>query len=144
MSSTMARSIFRKFSAWRSSEVANGILQILVTPSTMWGTSGPKSSSRRSGVGQGVLEDVVEQAHRHAGRVHPHLGQDRGHLEGVDEVGLARGADLPLVLDRREDVGLAEDLEVGVGVVALDRLVDVLEADHGLGTSLGTTEGGVK
>ena len=96
------------------------------------------------GGGEGVLEDVVQQAHRHADGVHPHLGQDRGHLEGVHEVGLARGADLALVLDRREDVRLAEDLEVGVGVVALDRLLDVLEADHGLGTSLGTTEGRVK
>ena len=84
------------------------------------------------GGGEGVLEDVVEEADRDADGVHPHLGQDRGHLEGVHEVGLARGADLPLVLDRREDVRLAEDLEVGVGVVALDRLLDVLEADHGL------------
>ena len=61
----------------------------------------------------------MEQAHRHAGGVHPHLGQDGRHLEGVDEVGLARGPGLPLVLDRREDVGLAEDLEVGPRVVAL-------------------------
>jgi hypothetical protein len=48
------------------------------------------------------------------------------------------------VLDRREDVGLAEDLEVGVGVVALDRILDVFEADRVLKASLGTTDGGVK
>ena len=83
------------------------------------------------GLGQGVLEDVVQQAHRHAGGVHPHLGQDGGHLEGVHEVGLAGGAGLSLVLDGGEDVGLAQDVEVGAGVVAPDGIVDVLEADHG-------------
>jgi hypothetical protein len=29
-------------------------------------------------------------------------------------------------------------------VVALDRVLDVFEADHGLKASLGTTDGGVK
>jgi hypothetical protein len=32
------------------------------------------------------------------------------------EVGLARGAGLALVLDRRKNVRLAEDLELGAGV----------------------------
>ena len=50
MSSTMARSILRKVSACRSSEVAKGILLILVTPSTMCRTSAPKYSLIRSGV----------------------------------------------------------------------------------------------
>ena len=90
----------------------------------------------RSGVGEGVLEDVVQQAHGHAGRVHPHLGQDGRDLEGMDEVGLAGGAGLALVLDRGEDVGLAEELEVRARVVAPDRLVDVLEADHDGGAAV--------
>ena len=37
-----------------------------------------------------------------------------GHLEGVDQVGLAGVADLALVLEGREDVGPPEQLEVGV------------------------------
>ena len=86
---------------------------------------------------QRVLEHVVQQADRDADRVHPHLGQDQGDLERVDEVGLTRGAQLPLVLDRRKDVSLAEDLEIGVRVVPFDRLLDVLEANHGLAWSLG-------
>ena len=45
MSSTIASSILRKFSAWRPSLEANGMAPILVTPSTTWATSGPKSSS---------------------------------------------------------------------------------------------------
>ena len=44
MSSTMASRSLRKFSACRSSEEEKGILLILVTPSTMWRTSGPKYS----------------------------------------------------------------------------------------------------
>ena len=50
MSSTIARSILRKFSAWRSSLDENGMALILVTPSTMWATSGPNSSRMRSTV----------------------------------------------------------------------------------------------
>jgi hypothetical protein len=84
------------------------------------------------GVGEGVLQHVVEQAHRHAGRVHAHVGQDGRHLERMHEVRLARGAGLPLVLHRREDVGLPHHLEVGLGVVAPDGIEDVLEADHGI------------
>jgi hypothetical protein len=38
----MARSILRKFSAWRSSLDENGIAPILVTPSTMCAISPPK------------------------------------------------------------------------------------------------------
>ena len=47
MSSTIASSILRKFSAWRASLEANGMAPILVTPSTTWATSGPNSSSMR-------------------------------------------------------------------------------------------------
>jgi hypothetical protein len=83
------------------------------------------------GVGQGVFEHVVEEADRDARGVHPHVGEDGRDLERVHEIGLPRGARLPLVLDRRKDVSLSEDVEVGAGVVALDRLVDVLEPDHG-------------
>ena len=50
MSSTIASSILRYVSACRSSEVAYGIFEILVTPSTMCSTSGPKYSCSRSGV----------------------------------------------------------------------------------------------
>ena len=48
MSSTIASSILRKFSAWRSSLEEKGMALILVTPSTTWATSGPKSSRIRS------------------------------------------------------------------------------------------------
>ena len=44
MSSTMASSILRKFSAWRSSLDEKVMALIFVTPSTTWATSGPKCS----------------------------------------------------------------------------------------------------
>src|ERR1700751_6361719 len=43
MSSTMASTILRTFSAWRSSRLARLILSIFVTPSTMWTTCSPNS-----------------------------------------------------------------------------------------------------
>ena len=48
MSSTIASSILRKFSAWRSSLDENGIAPSFVTPSTTWAMSAPNSSLIRS------------------------------------------------------------------------------------------------
>ncbi len=48
MSSTIASSILRKFSACRSSVDAKVMAPILVTPSTTWATSWPNVRSRRS------------------------------------------------------------------------------------------------
>jgi len=48
MSSTIASSILRKFSAWRCSLEENGMALSLVTPSTTWAISSPNSSRIRS------------------------------------------------------------------------------------------------
>ena len=130
MSSTIASSILRKFSAWRSSLDENGMALILVTPSTTWATSGPKSSANALGGGQRVLDDVVEQAGGDGHDVELHVGEEVGDLERVDEVGLAGMADLALVLEGREDVGPPEQLEVGVRAVAPDFFEQGLEANH--------------
>ena len=130
MSSTIARSILRKFSACRSSLDENGIALILVTPSTTWATSGPKSSSIRSIV---VSVSSTTSWSRPGGDGHgvqPQVRQEVGHLERVDHIGLAGMAHLSLVLERREDVGAAQQLEVGLGVVRPDLLEQVLEANH--------------
>ena len=50
------------------------------------------------------------------------VGQEIGHLERVDHVGLARMADLSLVLEGREDVGPPEQFEIGVRAVGPDLL----------------------
>ena len=63
--------------------------------------------------------------------VQPQVGQDVGHLERVDEIRLARPADLPLVLVGGEHVGPPEQLGVGVRVGRAHFLDEVLEPDHG-------------
>ena len=64
-----------------------------------------------------VLDDVVQQAGGNRHDVELHVRQLVGHLERVDQVGLPRVADLPLVLEGGEDVRPPEQLDVGVGVV---------------------------
>ena len=83
------------------------------------------------GLRERVLEHVVQEADRDAGRIHPHVGQDGRHLERMHEVGFTRGSRLAFVLDRREDVRLAQQLEIRPRMVAADGFVDVFEADHG-------------
>jgi hypothetical protein len=73
----------------------------------------------------------VQHAGHDAGLVELQLGQDAGHLERMDQVGLARLAQLALVDLGRVDVGLLDQLEVGVRVVAGDPVEDVVQAQHG-------------
>ncbi len=108
MSSTMARIILRRFSAWACSWVVNFSLEILVTPATMWPRPAEVLRDRLDG-GQRVLDDVVQQAGDDAGRVQLELGEDVGHLQRVDQVGLARAPDLVAVLAGGEDVGPAQE-----------------------------------
>ena len=49
---------------------------------------------------------------------------------GMDEVRLARMADLAPVLEGREHVGPPEQLDVGVGAVGADFFEQILEANH--------------
>ena len=130
MSSTIARSILRKFSACRSSLDENGMAPIFVTPSTTCAISAPNSSADALGRGQRVLDDVVEEAGGDRHDVELHVGQDVGHLERMDQVRLARVADLSLVLERREDVRPAQQLEVRLRAVAPHLLEERFETNH--------------
>ena len=130
MSSTIASSILRKFSACRSSLDENGMALIFVTPSTTWATSGPKSSWMRSMRGQRVLDDVVQEPGGDRHDVELHVGQEVGDRERVDQVGLAGMADLSPVLEGGEDVRPPEQLDVGVGAVGPDFFEEILEANH--------------
>ena len=120
----------RKFSAWRSSLDEKGMVLILVTPFDDVGHLGAEQLLDAIDGRQGVLDDVVEQPGGDGHHVQAHVGQEIGHLEGVDHVGLARMAHLSLVLEGREHVGPAKQFEVGVGVVAPDLLEQILEANH--------------
>ena len=80
--------------------------------------------------GQGVFDDVVQQSGGDGDRIEPHVGQDAGHFERVDEVGLPGMPDLALVLEGREHVGPAKELAFlvrGVGPYPLEK---VLKSNH--------------
>ena len=79
-----------------------------------------------------VLDDVVEEPGGDRDDVELHVGEQVGDLERVDEVGLARMADLSLVLEGGEDVGPPQQVDVGVRVVRPDLFDEVLEPDHDL------------
>ena len=130
MSSTIASSILRKFSACRSSVDENGMAPILVTPSTMCATSSPNFSRIFSGVVSVSSTTSCSRPGGDAHRVELHVGEDVGDLERVDEIRLAGMADLSLVLQGRKHVGPAEQFEVGVRAVAADLVEQILEADH--------------
>ena len=115
---------------WASREV-KAYLPIFVTPSTRCATSGPNSSDEAFLREGRVLEDVVEKPGGDRGLVELHLREDHRDVERVDEVRLARGAELVAVLVRRDDVRPAQQVLVQARVVGLDFLEDVLEAQHG-------------
>ena len=79
---------------------------------------------------QRVLDDVVEQAGRDGHGVELHVGQEVGDGQGVNQIGLAGVAHLSPVLERREDVGPPEQLDVGVRAVGPDLFEEILEANH--------------
>jgi hypothetical protein len=87
MSSTIASSILRTFSAWRSSLDEKVIALILVTPATTCATSGPEQLLDALDRRQRVFDHVVEEAGGDGDRVELQVGQKIGDSEGMDQVG---------------------------------------------------------
>ena len=79
---------------------------------------------------QGVLDDVVQQPGGDRDGVELHVGQEIGHGERMDQVGLARVAHLAPVLEGREHIGPPEQLDVGSRAVGPDLFEEILEANH--------------
>ena len=133
MSSTIARIIFRRFSASSCSlarELQLGDLRdaghdVRHVLAEVFGDGLDR--------GQRVLDDVVKKPGDDARGIELEVGQHVGDLDRMDEIRLARAAHLRSVLPRREDVRAPEQIEVGLRVVALDAIEDLLEsADHPL------------
>ena len=103
---------------------------IFVTPSTTWATAGPEQLLDAIDGGQRVLDDVVEQAGGNGDRVEPHVGEDVGHGERVNQVRLPRVAHLSPVLEGRENVGPPQQFDVGFRRIASDFFEEILEANH--------------
>ena len=94
------------------------------------GDLGPEQLLDAADGGEGVLDDVVEQAGGNGDDVQPHVGQQTGHFQGVHQVGLAGVADLALVLEGREDVRPPQQLDVGVRGIGADLVDEILEPNH--------------
>jgi len=75
----------------------------------------------------GVLDHVVEHCGLERGHVHPQVGHDRGHGQGVFDEILAGQALLTVVGLLGERVRLLQRAEVGLGVAGLDQLGQSLE-----------------
>ncbi len=135
MSSTIASSILRKLSAWRSSLDANcSALKLRDAFDHVRHFLAEQLPDLLDGVRR-VLDDVVQQAGGDRHGVEPHVGQDVGHLERMDEVGLARAAHLAAMLVGGKDVRPPEQLGVGLRVGGTHLLDEVLEPDHGRSVS---------
>ena len=120
ISSTMASSILRKLSAWRSSAEKKSSLVSLVTPSTQRATSSPNSLRTCSTVTLVSSTTSCSRPVSHGHHVHAHVGQDVGHHERVHHVGLAGIARLSLVVLAGEAKGLLEAGQIVLGTVLAD------------------------
>ena len=130
MSSTIASSILRKFSACRSSLDEKRDGADLGDALDDVGDVGAEELLDALDRRQRVFDDVVEEAGRDGHGVELHVGQEVGDGERVDEVWFAGVADLSPVLEGREDVGLPQQLDVGVRAVGPDLFEQILEANH--------------
>ena len=119
MSRAIATTILRTVSACAASPYLT--LSSLVTPSTRFATSSPKSAAQLVERVVGVLDRVVEQRRLSVWRGHAELGQDRRDGQGVGDVRLAAAAGLALVVLRGDLVGALEVPEVRARVPGADR-----------------------
>ena len=131
MSDDIASTSLRRFSAslvlsdWSSSRDS------LVTPSTRRATLVAEQAGDLVARGVGVLERVVQQAGDDRGGVEPHLGQDAGDLDGMGEIGVARGAQLGAVLLQAIDVGAVQHVLVRIRIVGLHAFDEFELTNHG-------------
>ena len=77
----------------------------------------------------GVLEKIVQQPGGDGDLVEFHLGENPGHGQRMDEIGLSRSSHLTLVAVRGKDIGVAKQILIQIGPVELDSVEDVLDAD---------------
>ena len=95
---TMASSILRTLSTWRTSGETSSRRLILVTPSTRRAVSGPNSAAMSGERDARVFDDVMQQGGAECGDVEPQVRQDVRYFERMRKIGFTGFADLRLVL----------------------------------------------
>ncbi len=129
MSSAMARIILRMFSAGLLLGF-EGDLADLGHPVHDVGHFLPEVLLDLVDGGLGVLHGVVQKPGGHRGRVQTQFGQDVGRLQGMGQVGLPRKPGLPGVGCGGKYVGLADQVQVGLGHGVRQPVDDFVYADH--------------
>src|SRR6266508_89756 len=79
-----------------------------------------------------VFDDIVEEPGGNGDRVELHVGQKVGDGKGMNQVWFTGMAYLSPMLERREDIGAPQQLNVGVRTVGPDLFEEILEANHGI------------
>src|SRR6266508_970613 len=79
-----------------------------------------------------VFDDIVEEPGGNGDRVELHVGQKVGDGKWMNQVGFTGMAYLSPMLERREDIGAPQQLNVGVRTVGPDLFEEILEANHGI------------
>ena len=92
----------------------------------------------------GIFDGVVEEAGGDGGGVELHLREDDGDLERMQDVGLAGGAELSVVVLKAELPGLADDVDVVGGAVGADGVHEAAELlPEQVGSPLNLERGGL-
>ena len=78
-----------------------------------------------------IFHRVMQQPGGYGNRIHLHFGQHMRDFERVNEIGLARGADLAGVMLLGKFVGLADDLQIVGGTVFAHHPHQVTELGDG-------------
>ena len=133
MSRAIASSILRKFSAWRSSRVVQGIWPSLVTPSTRNWISVPNSRPMSSAVALVSSTQSCSNPAQIDGTSSRSSEMIARHADRMDDVGLAGAALLTGVPLGCEGEAAFDEAGVGRGVVAAHLRADLLNLVHWLG-----------
>jgi hypothetical protein len=81
-------------------------------------------------IDKGVLDNIVEQSGRNAYFVKPQIGEDISDFERMDQVRFTRGSLLASMMESREKVCPAYQINVCARPVSFYFLDDVFDADH--------------
>ena len=102
----------------------------LVKPSTSLPISRPKSPSISSRVEFGILDRVVQHRRDDRRIVEPHIGENRGNLERMREIRIARGALLHAMCLHCIDIGAVEQFLVRLRIISPHAIDEFILPHH--------------
>src|SRR5439155_18527476 len=86
--------------------------------------------ANRLGVGERVFNHIVKQPRRDGNGVEPHVSQDVGYFQRMDEIRFAGSALLPLVLARRKEVSAPQQIQIRLRMITLYLFANLFYSNH--------------